>query len=91
MGQVVEVILELQRMGVQVFLTTHNYVLLKEFDLRHQPKDKLRYVSLYRDTGGAVSAHTTDDYLTIDPNAIASTFDSLYDRELSRGFEGLSK
>lgn len=34
MGDVVEVILELQRLDVQVFLSTHNYVLLKEFDLR---------------------------------------------------------
>lgn len=91
MGRVVEVILELQRMGIQVFLSTHNYVLLKEFDLRHTPQDKLRYVSLFRSDKDAVSAHTTDDYISIEPNAIASTFDSLYDRELNRGFAGLPK
>ena len=47
MGEVVEVILELQRLGVQVFLSTHNYVLLKEFDLRKQQGDAIRYVSLF--------------------------------------------
>ena len=34
MQQVVKVIFKLQELGVQVFLTTHNYVLLKQFDLQ---------------------------------------------------------
>lgn len=87
MGQVVEVILELQRLGVQVFLTTHNYVLLKEFDLRKSNTDQVRYVSLFRGDDAqddAVQAHVTDDYAAISPNAIASTFDDLYDREIGK-------
>ena len=85
MGKVVEVILELQRLGVQVFLTTHNYVLLKEFDLRKEKDDAIRYVSLFRDeTTGAVLANSSDDYSGIDPNAIAGTFSDLYDREIKR-------
>lgn len=89
MGEVVEVILELQRLGVQVFLSTHNYVLLKEFDLRLKPTDSIRYVSLFRDESGAVSSNTSDQYLGIDPNAIASTFSHLYDRELQRSLGGI--
>lgn len=84
MGEVVEVILELQRLGVQVFLTTHNYVLLKEFDLRKRPNDAVRYISLYRNDSNAVEANSSDDYSGIDPNDIAGTFSSLYDRELKR-------
>ncbi len=84
MGEVVEVILELQRLGVQVFLTTHNYVLLKEFDLRKKKGDAIRYISLFRKESGAVSANSSDDYNGIDPNAIAGTFSNLYDRELKR-------
>lgn len=84
MGEVVEVILELQRLGVQVFLTTHNYVLLKEFDLRKKQEDSIRYVSLYRNETGAVEANSSDDYNGIDPNAIAGTFSDLYDSELKR-------
>jgi ABC-type ATPase involved in cell division len=91
MGEVVEVILELQRLGVQVFLTTHNYVLLKEFDLRKKKNDAVRYLSLFReeDESDAVSAHVCDDYLGIDPNAIAATFNNLYDRELMRSLGGI--
>jgi AAA15 family ATPase/GTPase len=90
MGEVVEVILELQRMGVQVFLTTHNYVLLKEFDLRQKEGDVIRYLSLYRDEQKAVVANASDSYTGIDPNAIAGTFSDLYDRELMRSLGGLS-
>jgi hypothetical protein len=91
MGKVVEVILELQRLDVQVFLTTHNYVLLKEFDLRKQKDDKIRYLSLFRDESGAVSANASDNYLGVNPNAIAGTFSDLYDRELSRSLGGIKR
>lgn len=89
MGEVVEVILELQRMGVQVFLTTHNYVLLKEFDLRKQKDDQIRYLSLFRDESGAVFSKASDSYLGVDPNSIAATFSNLYDRELKRSLGGI--
>jgi hypothetical protein len=89
MGEVVEVILELQRLGVQVFLATHNYVLLKEFDLRKQKDDAIRYLSLFRDPSGAVSSSESDSYTGVDPNAIASTFSDLYDREIKRSLGGI--
>lgn len=85
MGEVVQVILELQRIGVQVFLTTHNYVMLKEFDLRASPLDQVRYVSLYRDGDGAgVTCKISDRYHEVDPNAVAATFDDLYNRDMAR-------
>lgn len=89
MGEVVEVILELQRLDVQVFLTTHNYVLLKEFDLRRQKDDAIRFISLFRDESGGVSYKSSDTYSGIDPNAIASTFNKLYDQELMRSLGGI--
>lgn len=88
MGELVDVILELQRMGVQVFLTTHNYVLLKEFDLRQKAGDEIRYLSLFRDDSKAVVARSSDTFSGIDPNAVAATFNSLYDRELARSLGG---
>lgn len=88
MGEVVEVILELQRLGVQVFLTTHNYVLLKEFDLRKKKGDAVRYISLYRDDSESVVGHSSDTYRGVDPNAIADTFSDLYKRDVSRAIRG---
>lgn len=88
LGEVVEVILELQRLGVQVFLTTHNYVLLKEFDLRKKRNDSIRYLSLFRDDSGSVVGHWSDTYRGVDPNAIAATFSDLYQRDITRALKG---
>lgn len=88
MGEVVEVILELQRLGVQVFLTTHNYVLLKEFDLRKRKDDEIHYLSLFRNEDDSVSANASDSYLEVDPNAIMETFSNLYKRDITRSIKG---
>lgn len=88
MGEVVEVILELQRLGVQVFLSTHNYVLLKEFDLRKKAGDAVRYISLFRDDSESVVGNASDTYREVDPNAIAATFSSLYQRDIARAIKG---
>ena len=88
MGEVVEVILELQRLGVQVFLTTHNYVLLKEFDLRRKKSDAIRFLSLFRDESENVAGRCSDTYLDIDPNAISGTFSDLYRRDIARALAG---
>lgn len=85
MGTVVDVLLELQRMGVQVFLATHNYVILKEFDLRRKEGDQVKYHALFYDSAtGEVALHSTADYSSIHSNAIADTFMDLYDRDVER-------
>jgi hypothetical protein len=84
-GIVVEVLLELQRNDVQIFLATHDYVFLKELDLRSKKKDKIVYHSIFRDGKyDAVQRNSTDEYLFIDPNMISQTFSNLYDRDLER-------
>lgn len=65
-------------------MSTHNYVLLKEFDLRKQQSDAISYLALFRDDAGAVVCNASDSYLGVHPNAIANTFSHLYDRELQR-------
>jgi len=62
MRSVVAILLELQRMGVQIFLSTHSYVLLKEFDLQGEEQDCIRFHSLYHDAeaGDEITIHSTD-------------------------------
>ena len=84
-GPLVEILLELQRMGVQIFIATHDYVILKELDLRMNSQDQIAFHSLYRlPENDQIHLHTTEAYLDIHPNAIAQAFDSLYDREIER-------
>jgi energy-coupling factor transporter ATP-binding protein EcfA2 len=93
MEQVVKVIFKLQELGVQVFLTTHNYVLLKQFDLQASKKSAIQYISLFREPvagrpTGPVVAKVSDTYSGIDPNDISGTLDRLYDEEVKRSFGG---
>ena len=90
-GVVIDVLLELQRLGVQIFVATHDYVILKEFDLQAKDSDKVAFHSLYRsEETGEIACHTTDKFLEIHPNAIMEAFDSVYDREIKRNMAGLA-
>jgi len=91
-GPLIEILLELQRMGVQIFIATHDYVILKELDLRKRTTDKIAFHSLYRETeSGEIAYHTGSSYLDIHPNAIADAFTDLYDREVKRSLGGPSE
>ena len=87
-GPLMAILLELQRNGVQVFLATHDYVILEELDLQKEKTDAVAFHSLYHKKDDKdVACNTADGYLEIAPNAIAETFDSLYDREVDRSLD----
>lgn len=82
---VIETLLILQRNGVQVFLATHDYVILKELDLQMSPDDSVVFHSLFRDTTTSeIDCRTVDRLQNIHPNAILDTFSDLYDRDIAR-------
>lgn len=85
METVVGILVELQRMGVQVFISTHDYVILKEFDLQTGEQDQIKYHSLYRDKDTReITVDSVSAYSNIAENAIDDTFGSLVDREIRR-------
>ena len=83
-GILMEVLLELQRNGVQIFFATHDYGILKELDLQMREDDEVAFHSLYHDETGEIACNTTRRYLSISPNTIAEAFDDLYDRQIER-------
>ncbi|MDM8526161.1 AAA family ATPase [Desulfococcaceae bacterium HSG8] len=84
---VVEILLQLERMGVQMFLTTHSYTVLKEFEL--QRKDhSLRFSALFKKDDGGVQLRQSDSYTTLFPNKIAEEFARIYDLEIKRAIGG---
>jgi len=91
MRTVVEILLELQRMGVQIFISTHNYSLLKEFDLQKTETDQLLFHSLYRDDAGEIKASAFADYDALTPNAIDEAFAGLVDCEIQQSMGGLGR
>ena len=84
---VVEILLELQRQGVQIFIATHDYLILKLLDLQMTGDDKVVYHALYRDAHGKLVCNTADSYLDIAPNAIAEAFSDVYDLEIRRSLD----
>ena len=80
----VGVLLDLQRLGVQVFIATHDYVLLKQLDLQHKNEDDVRYHALHRGVDGRLACNSTDAYLDIHPNTIDEAFGAIYDSEVKR-------
>ena len=86
---VVGILFELQRMGVQIFVATHDYAILKELDLQKENKDRLAFHSLFRaDDTGDIVCNKVRSYLDLHPNAIAEAFTDLYDREVARSLAG---
>jgi len=88
-GILMQIMLELHRAGVQIFMATHDYVILKELELRRTANDKIVFHSLYRDDLDSVQCHQAQNYLDIHPNAIAQAFTSIYDREVKRTLSGV--
>lgn len=92
MQTVVSILMELQRLGVQIFVSTHDYVLLKEFDLAVKEGDKILFHSLFREKKTGNIRHNSSESLAgLDPNAIDATFGSLIDRQVSKEMGGLGK
>lgn len=87
-------LLELARNGQQVILATHDYVLLKWFDLLMEKGkgDQVRFHVLSRDAdSGQVRRDSMDDYRAIEPNAIADTFNELTKAQVARKMGALGK
>jgi predicted ATPase len=85
MDEVINVLLELARRGIQIFLSTHDYIILKELDLQKQAGDSLRMFAMERNKkDGAVIVHPADTYIELSPNLIAAQFERIYDLEVER-------
>lgn len=94
MKDMVLALLELARNGQQIILATHDYVLLKWFDLLMDKGkgDQVRFHVLSRDSlTGQIRRDSMDDYRAIEPNAIADTFNELTKEQVARKMGGLGK
>lgn len=94
MKLLVQVLLELSRNGQQIILATHDYVLLKWFDLLMDKgkDDHVQFHSLYRDPDTSeIRITSTDNYLKITPNPIDDAFGYLINQEIENDMGGLGK
>jgi hypothetical protein len=66
---IADILMELSRNGVQVFLATHEYNLMKCFSIKKKDSDNISFISLYKQDGGVV-CEVEEDYNLLEHNAI---------------------
>lgn len=94
MKSLVTILLELSRNGQQIILATHDYVLLKWFDLLMDKSkgDHILFHTLYRDDeSGTIKLDSVDNYIGMSPNAIADTFSDLIKQQANLKMGDLGK
>ena len=87
MKDLVLALLELARNGQQVILATHDYVLLKWFDLLMDKGkgDQVIFHRLYREAGNEnIQYESEPDYSIVSRSAISNAFAELYDEDVKR-------
>ena len=91
MRDLVQALLELARNGQQIILATHDYVLLKWFDLLMDKGkgDQVTFHRLFRnEDGDDIQCESHSDYSIVGRSAISNTFAELYDEDVKRALEG---
>ena len=68
--------MELSRHGIQIFLSTHNYIFAKYFNVRAKDTDSVMFHSLYTEES-SVRCESGKSFSALKHNAIMAAFDSL--------------
>ena len=88
----VDILLELTRNGVQVFLATHSEILASYFSINKEQDDSVMFYSLYKDESGMIKADKSDRFDLLDPNNLTAEPVKLYEKELEKGLgEGITQ
>lgn len=77
---IVEILLELQRKGVQVFVATHSYMIANYFEVKKTEQDSVMFHSLSRaNNTGELQYEKAPRFEDLKENAIISAFNKLLD------------
>lgn len=78
-----EMLLMLQRDGVQVFVSTHDYFLAKYIEIKAGEKDKVAYYSFYiPEDSDSVKCEKMEKFSSLEHNSILDTFRQIYRDEV---------
>lgn len=79
---IIELLLLLQREGVQIFISTHDYFVAKYFDVRKTEQDHIKFHSLYRKSKNEIGYEGKNAFSDLENNTIMDTFMKLYHEEI---------
>jgi AAA15 family ATPase/GTPase len=86
----VDVLLELQRGGVQIFLATHSEILASYFAVNREREkgDKVKFYSLYKDQKThCIKVDQDDRFDLLTPNSLTAEPVKIYEKELLKGLD----
>jgi len=79
----VEILLELIKHGIQIFIATHDYYFPQYVEVLANESDLVKFHSLYKTENG-VKCETSDKFSTITPNDIMNESIQLYEAEIEK-------
>jgi ABC-type polar amino acid transport system ATPase subunit len=81
----VDILLELSRNGVQIFIATHSEILASYFSVLCDKGDSVMFYSLYKD-GEQIKYDSNDRFDLLNPNNLTAEPVRLYEKQLDTGF-----
>jgi len=85
----VEVMLKLQRHGVQIIAATHSYNFARYFDVLRNDSDDINYFSLFKTAAGSTSCEKAEKFIELNPNPLDDAGEKLYDDIIQKAKEDM--
>jgi AAA15 family ATPase/GTPase len=83
--KLVEILLELAKNGVQIFIATHSEILASYFSVLKSKNDSVMFYSLYKD-GERINVASSDRFEWLNPNKLTEEPVKLYEKRLDKVF-----
>lgn len=83
----VEILLELSRQGVQIFVATHNFIFAKYIEVLMKEHDNVAFHALYKTEKEGVKCETKEKFTFLTHNAIREENINIYDAEMKKEME----
>lgn len=77
-----ELLIMLEKEGVQIFVSTHDYFLSKYIEVKREKDSDVQYISLYKDEKDQVQCEIAKEFELLEHNTIMDTFRQLYREEI---------
>lgn len=85
MEAIASLLIRLSELGIQIFVATHNYVLLKEIELQRSQTIPTKFYSFHRaDENSDIMVSDGDCISDLATNPIVESYLKLFDKEMSR-------
>jgi predicted ATPase len=81
----VDILLELSRHNVQIFIATHSELLASYFSVNQQRNDDVMFHSLYKDKQGQIKADSNSRFDLLEQNKLTEEPVKLYEEQIKKG------